>query len=75
MPRNLTIATENLPFVTYMPVYGLNVYSMIKHETVVLTVDAVNEIEDKLLKLLHTNDERMCSKKYTMFKEGCGMPY
>lgn len=51
-----------------MPVYGLNVYSMLKHETLVLTVDAVNEIESKLLKLLHTNDQKVAHKKHTIFK-------
>jgi hypothetical protein len=32
-----------------MPVYGLNVTSMLKHKTLVLTVDAVNTLEEKLL--------------------------
>jgi large subunit ribosomal protein L4 len=32
-----------------MPVYGLNVTSMLKHKTLVMTLDAVNTIEQKLL--------------------------
>ena len=32
-----------------MPVYGLNVTSLLKHKTLVITVDAVNMLEEKLL--------------------------
>ena len=39
-----------------MPVYGLNVTSMLKHKTLVLTVDAVSAIEEKLLFALRRMD-------------------
>ena len=39
-------------------VAGLNVYSMLKHETVVLTLAAVEKIEEKLLKQMHKQDFR-----------------
>jgi large subunit ribosomal protein L4 len=39
-----------------MPVYGLNVTSMLKHKTLVLTVDAVNSLEEKLLFALRRFD-------------------
>jgi len=32
---------------------GLNVYSMLKHETLVLTVPAVERIEERLLHQIH----------------------
>ena len=32
-----------------MPVYGLNVYSMLKHKTLILTVDALLHLEEKIM--------------------------
>ena len=37
-PRNLTAATQTIFHVNMMPAYGLNVYSMLKHKTLVLTL-------------------------------------
>ena len=36
-----------------MPVYGLNVYSMLKHNTLVLTQAAAEKIEEKILQNLN----------------------
>ncbi|KAB0794348.1 hypothetical protein PPYR_11187 [Photinus pyralis] len=55
MPRNITIATDEIKHMNLMPVYGLNVYSMLKHDTLVLTKTAVDVIESKLLTHLHRN--------------------
>lgn len=49
MPENITLATEEIPYVNLMPVYGLNVYSMLKHDTLVLTESAVQRITEKIL--------------------------
>ncbi|KRT79434.1 ribosomal protein, partial [Oryctes borbonicus] len=49
MPRNITAATDTIKHVNLMPVYGLNVYSMLKHDTLVLTTEAVDLLEEKLL--------------------------
>ncbi|KAK3093200.1 hypothetical protein FSP39_012563 [Pinctada imbricata] len=49
MPENIAIATSHIPQYNLMPVYGLNVYSMLKHETLVLTLAAVEKLEEKLL--------------------------
>lgn len=38
-----------------MPVYGLNVYSMLKHDTLVLTIAAAEKIEERILRLLHSD--------------------
>ncbi|XP_023936507.2 39S ribosomal protein L4, mitochondrial [Bicyclus anynana] len=54
-PRNITVATDNLPYVNIMPVYGLNVYSMLKHDTLILTHAAAQKIEERLLNHLHSN--------------------
>jgi len=55
-PENVTAATESIGHVNLMPCYGLNVHSMLKHKTLVLTVDAVKYIEDKLLFALNRFD-------------------
>ncbi|CAG9785467.1 unnamed protein product [Diatraea saccharalis] len=59
-PRNITAASDALPHVNIMPVYGLNVYSMLKHDTLVLTLSAAEKIEERILHHLHsiTNDKQ-----------------
>ncbi|XP_026501132.1 large ribosomal subunit protein uL4m [Vanessa tameamea] len=54
-PRNITVATENLPHVNIIPFYGLNVYSMLKHDTLIITQTAAERIEEKILQHLHSN--------------------
>lgn len=56
MPRNITAATDKIPYVNLMPVYGLNVLSMTKHQTLVLTEAAVEHITRRLLFALHRTD-------------------
>nr|CAH7754529.1 unnamed protein product [Callosobruchus chinensis] len=64
MPRNITAATDTVKHYNLMPVYGLNVYSMLKHDTLVLTRSAVDTIESKLLTHMHKNDTRACMARY-----------
>lgn len=64
MPRNITAATDTLKHFNLMPVYGLNVYSMLKHDTLVLTTQAVDLIEEKLLTQLHRNNPLDVSSKF-----------
>lgn len=54
-------ATTNVNHINVIPVYGLNVFSMLKHETLVLTVDALNEIQECLLFNLERIDLRKLS--------------
>ncbi|XP_041354179.1 39S ribosomal protein L4, mitochondrial-like [Gigantopelta aegis] len=61
MPRNISLALSKCPEFNLMPVYGLNVYSMLKHETLVLTLAAVEKIEQKLLYEMHKTER---SAKY-----------
>lgn len=56
MPKNISLATDEIKPYNLMPVYGLNVYSLLKHETVVLTLRAVEKIEEKLLFQMHKMD-------------------
>jgi large subunit ribosomal protein L4 len=49
---------------------GLNVYSMLKHDTLVLTTAAVNCIEEKLLHQLHRPDICIVTKKFRLNQSG-----
>lgn len=49
MSENIAIATDNINYINFMPVYGLNVFSMLKHDTLVLTESAVNKITERIL--------------------------
>jgi len=55
-PRNITAATDSVKWVNLMPMYGLNVLSMLKHETLVLTERAAEELTKKLIFALHRTD-------------------
>lgn len=56
IPEKLAIATDRLAYVNVMPAYGLNVYSMLKHDTLVMTTRAVKHIEERILYQLHRCD-------------------
>lgn len=63
-PRNIIAASDSLQHVNIMPVYGLNVYSMLKHDTLVLTQAAAEKIEERLLTHMHS----ITSDKEAKFK-------
>nr|CAD7587481.1 unnamed protein product [Timema genevievae] len=62
MPRNISAASDQVKHVNLMPVYGLNVYSMLKHDTLVLTMAAVDQLEEKLLFHLNRTDTSVQKK-------------
>lgn len=66
MPKNIALATDEIKHVNLMPVYGLNVYSMLKHSTLVLTESAARLIEERLLYQLHRADYRKVQRKFNM---------
>lgn len=49
IPDNILQATADLKTVNIIPAIGLNVHSMLKHEAVVLTLETIKFLEDKLL--------------------------
>uniref|UniRef100_A0A8C5K9S5 Large ribosomal subunit protein uL4m n=1 Tax=Jaculus jaculus TaxID=51337 RepID=A0A8C5K9S5_JACJA len=49
MPNNVVEATSRLKTFNLIPAVGLNVHSLLKHETLVLTLPTVAFLEDKLL--------------------------
>ncbi|KAM9856660.1 large ribosomal subunit protein uL4m [Aulostomus maculatus] len=48
-PENILQATANLKTVNIIPAIGLNVHSILKHEALVLTLQTLKFLEDKLL--------------------------
>ncbi|XP_067938503.1 large ribosomal subunit protein uL4m-like [Watersipora subatra] len=49
VPQNFATALSQIPEYNAMPVFGLNVYSMLKHETVILTLAALERIEERIM--------------------------
>ncbi|KAJ4825204.1 hypothetical protein Tsubulata_043479 [Turnera subulata] len=45
---NLKLATQNLHYVNVLPSIGLNVYSILLHDTLVMSRDAVNRIVERM---------------------------
>ncbi|KYQ55653.1 39S ribosomal protein L4, mitochondrial [Trachymyrmex zeteki] len=66
MPTNITLATDQIKHVNIMPFYGLNVYSMLKHNTLVLTEKAARLIEEKLLYHLHRADNNQLLRPFRL---------
>lgn len=66
IPENLALALETLPHVNFLPVYGLNVHSMLKHDTLVLTKSAAYRIQDKIVEKLNRNDGVVAMKKFNL---------
>lgn len=64
-PRNISLATEAVSHINLMPIYGLNVYSMLKHETLVMTVAALQLAEQRLLFNMSRSDAAKRSRKYS----------
>lgn len=54
MPQNIALAVSDIGHFNLQPVYGMNVYSILKHNTLVLTLAAVEKIEKKLLERMHS---------------------
>lgn len=48
-PENILKATEELKTVNIIPAIGLNVHSILKHESLILTLETVRFLEEKLL--------------------------
>ncbi|OWM85580.1 uncharacterized protein LOC116209414 [Punica granatum] len=46
--ENLKLATQNLHYVNVLPSIGLNVYSILLHDTLVMSRDAVNRIVERM---------------------------
>ncbi|GFS17843.1 50S ribosomal protein L4 [Elysia marginata] len=58
MPDNIAVSVSGNEGFSLMPSYGLNVYSILKHETLVLTLAALEKIERKLLEEMHSTERQ-----------------
>ncbi|KAF1752298.1 hypothetical protein GCK72_018852 [Caenorhabditis remanei] len=65
----LAEAQQALPWLNVMPVYGLNCFSLIKYDTVVLTRSALDKIEERLLTHIHRAGPLNKKYKYMDMKE------
>ncbi|CRL08391.1 CLUMA_CG021264, isoform A [Clunio marinus] len=65
-PENIAVATDTISYVNLMPVYGLNCYSMIKHDTLVLTQAAVEKITERILYQFTRADEKNITQKFRL---------
>ena len=45
---NFFNASKNIPMLDFLSVNGINVYDVLRRDTLVLTKDAVNSLEDRL---------------------------
>ncbi|KAJ1519460.1 hypothetical protein ONE63_004748 [Megalurothrips usitatus] len=63
-PENIAIAADSINHMNIMPVYGLNVYSMLKHDTLVLTLAALEKIEKQILFHTHRVDRAKQNEKF-----------
>ena len=63
MSFNITSACHNLKGLTLMPTTGLNVYSMLKHNTVVMSLKSLETIEERLLTKIHSTDFKAANIK------------
>ena len=49
LDHNFALATRNIPLINVMPSDGANVYDILRHETLVLTKDAVENLTKRLM--------------------------
>lgn len=63
VPEKIAIATDRIGYYNIMPAYGLNVYSMLKHNTVVVTKNATEHIQDCILMNLNRTDKTLVVNK------------
>jgi large subunit ribosomal protein L4 len=69
VPSNLIEATNEIPSFTLMPLYGLNCYSIVKHETLVMSRRCLDELEHRLLNHMHKTGPKNPKYKYMDLKQ------
>lgn len=69
VPQNLIDATDKIPSFNIIPLYGLNCYSIIKHETLVLSRRALDALEQKILEFKHKTGSKNLKYRYSDYKE------
>uniref|UniRef100_A0A0R3S0Z7 Large ribosomal subunit protein uL4m n=1 Tax=Elaeophora elaphi TaxID=1147741 RepID=A0A0R3S0Z7_9BILA len=62
VPENLAKVCEEIPTFNVMPVYGVNCFSLVKHDTVVFSLAALQLFQSRIL--FHKNRAETLQKKY-----------
>lgn len=62
-------ATSHIPSFTVMPLYGLNCYSILRHETLVLSRRALDLLEERLLQKMYKTGQHDKSFRYIDYKQ------
>ncbi|KAM3723960.1 Uncharacterized protein ACO02O_07130 [Dirofilaria immitis] len=62
VPKNLAKACDEIPTFNVMPVYGINCFSLVKHDTVVFSLAALQMFQWRIL--FHKNRAQTLQKKY-----------
>jgi large subunit ribosomal protein L4 len=68
-PQTLLNATSDIPSFNVLPIHALNCFSIVKHETLVLSRSVVEELEDKIMKRLHSRIPLPAKYNYTDYKQ------
>uniref|UniRef100_A0A5S6QFQ8 Uncharacterized protein n=1 Tax=Trichuris muris TaxID=70415 RepID=A0A5S6QFQ8_TRIMR len=68
-PKNLALACSQIASFNIMPTYGLNCFSMLKHETLVLSMDALEYLQMRILTQLHRRETMLRKYLYKDNKE------
>uniref|UniRef100_A0A0K0EE52 Large ribosomal subunit protein uL4m n=1 Tax=Strongyloides stercoralis TaxID=6248 RepID=A0A0K0EE52_STRER len=66
---NLVKATEDIPSFTIMPLYGLNCFSIMKYDTLVISKKALLKLEERILYHLNRSESLLKKYKYKDIKE------
>uniref|UniRef100_A0AC35U0H1 39S ribosomal protein L4, mitochondrial n=1 Tax=Rhabditophanes sp. KR3021 TaxID=114890 RepID=A0AC35U0H1_9BILA len=69
MATNIVEATDPLPSFNLMPVYGLNCFSIMKHETIVVSKSALQRLEERILFNLNRSESLQKKFNYKDYKE------
>jgi len=68
-PRNLALATSEIVGFEIMPVYGLNCYSILYFDTLVLSKAALEKIDERLMHHLRRARSLLQRFKYIDYKK------
>uniref|UniRef100_A0AC34QT32 39S ribosomal protein L4, mitochondrial n=1 Tax=Panagrolaimus sp. JU765 TaxID=591449 RepID=A0AC34QT32_9BILA len=65
---NLVKAVSQIPSFNIIPLYGLNCYSIMKHDTLVISKQALEELEQRLMKQFNRTESLQKKYKYMDYK-------
>uniref|UniRef100_A0A914YYJ3 Large ribosomal subunit protein uL4m n=1 Tax=Panagrolaimus superbus TaxID=310955 RepID=A0A914YYJ3_9BILA len=69
MPTNFVDAVQDIPSFTAIPLYGLNCYSIMKHDTLVFSKQAIEALEEKLVQQFTRTTSHHKKYRYIDYKD------